>query len=231
MHSACAGPPPVAIGIATFPTNAPGANRSQNTLSNPLYVARYTGVLTATISADATDASASSASAGRTARSTSVVDAPASPNEVNTSSNTRLDFEAADGLPDTPTTEKRFEIEGPISTRTHHVRTTVPERVCACLGLIDGRPLGHRAWPPGGVSPITLRAPRPPGRQNNNSGSVYVPPFGASGGHRLRWRLESAESQRQRRQHEETQRRRCDESPQDHRRQRPFDLAARRAAA
>src|SRR5690348_8354683 len=175
MHSACAGPPPVAIGIATFPTNAPGANRSQNTLSNPLYVARYTGVLTATISADATDASASwtsaevrrpsNASAGRAARSTSVVDAPASPNEVNTSSNTRLDFEAADGLPDTPTTEKRFEIKGPISTRTHHVRTTVPERAFACLWLIDSRQLGHRAWPPGRVVPSPCeRLDRPAGR-------------------------------------------------------------------
>src|SRR6185437_2452796 len=136
MQSACAGPPPVAIGIATFPTNAPGANRSQNTLSNPLYVARYTGVLNATMSADATIANAcctsadarraSNASAGSSARSTRDTVAPDSPNAPSACSSSRRDLDVADGLPDTPTTVNRFELKGSISRPTLRVRPTVP---------------------------------------------------------------------------------------------------------
>src|SRR5690348_1624356 len=106
-----------------------------------------------------------------------------------------------------------------------------PSGQVPCLWLIDSRQLGHRAWPP------DRAVPSPCERLDRPAGRIIIvvrytfPPLGASGGHRLRWPLESTESQRQRRQHEETQRRRCDESAQDHHRQRPFDLAARCAAA
>src|SRR5439155_7209624 len=112
-ESEWAAPCPVTIGTPTLPIRQSCGSRSKNSLSRPLYVARYTGVPATMIRARVAASSArvtsgsvprpSSGSAGSAARSSSWGVAPRAARRARACSTRRRDLDVPDGLPEIPT--------------------------------------------------------------------------------------------------------------------------------
>src|SRR5439155_379230 len=119
-------------GWRIFPLGPSCGSRSKQSLSSPLYVARYTAVPAATMRARVAASSAavtvglvprpSSGSAGSVARSTSWVLAPRAASRPSAYSTSRRVLDVADGLPEIPTAARPL------------VASLTPPRSCSPAG-------------------------------------------------------------------------------------------------